>query len=98
MEGCNLLLVHTTEQPARGAAATEPAAADSSSQERYRLPPGCPYSPAAVLGHFLRFLHEHLRQQLASSFTAEAVKRAEVKYCIAIPAGLSDEAKRLVRQ
>jgi hypothetical protein len=51
-----------------------------------------------VLGHFLGFLHQHLQQQLAASFTTEVVQQAELKYCIAIPAGLCDEAKSLVRQ
>ncbi len=98
VEGCKLLLAHAAEAPADAAAGAAPEAASSTSQAACSLPPGCPHSPEAVLGHFLGFLHQHLQQQLAASFTTEVVQQAELKYCIAIPAGLSDEAKSLVRQ
>jgi hypothetical protein len=62
------------------------------------LPKGCPHKPDDIIGHYLAFLGRHLQAQLRQSFNQELLDKAEVKYCMTIPAGWSDSAKSMTRK
>lgn len=62
------------------------------------LPADCPHKREVIIGHFLGFLRAHLHEQLVATFGAALLKRADVRYCMTIPAGWSDSAKHLTRK
>jgi hypothetical protein len=65
--------------------------------QRVDVPPGFRYRPEEVIGHYLRFVHGHLKQDLVHRF-GRAASTCATKYCLTVPAGWSEKAKHSMRE